>query len=433
MAVVFVAPSARAQETQIDFLTPFLYAEPRIPELSDEEGRPVHLVAWVSPAPASPAVEFELHPLGSSDGTGGTVIAAKSVGSDTWEAEFAIPPTFEEGDYQLTARAFSGSEEVANSVMSVRIDHAISPPEQEIVDIIRPENVGPLGFYLPPGKPANTAIWVQASSGTEQVRVFYTTSLAGTPPVWIACGAAAPNPDSQIANARCTLQENASPLEVTAIAAVANNTPITAAPTNGADDASDASRVLPYMQVPTKVAFEQDGYTVKEDGCRDFTLFVSDQNGDPIAAANIDLHAQGPSDELKFATNDFVQGSTTNNPYQQPDKGHQISEPAYGCGDATDAAENEADHNLSEGSDVKHIESTDGTDDDGSFTFTLFSPTQGESIVTAWVEGDDDDSRGISEVTGFARIGREFCLLRLPQTWLSMRMQRTRPRANACE
>ncbi|HWL65658.1 MAG TPA: hypothetical protein VNP73_06760, partial [Actinomycetota bacterium] len=192
---------AQTQVTQIGFLNPSPYVDAQIPELSDEEGRSVHLVAWVAPVPASPGVEFELQPnTASNDGGSSTTIQASRVGEgDTWEARFSIPAAFQEGEYILRARVFSATEVVATTEITVKLDHASPPPELETVDLIRPVNGGAMGFYLPPGKGANSAVRVAASRGTERVRVLYTLTPPGTAPVWTHCGSGVPDPETQIA------------------------------------------------------------------------------------------------------------------------------------------------------------------------------------------------------------------------------------------
>ena len=78
---------AEAQaDTQIGFVNPATYSESYVPELSDEEGRAIHLLAWVAPVPAAPSVEFELVPDGLTDETNSTTVQGQRSGeSDNWD------------------------------------------------------------------------------------------------------------------------------------------------------------------------------------------------------------------------------------------------------------------------------------------------------------------------------------------------------------
>jgi len=206
------------------------------------------------------------------------------------------------------------------------------------------------------------------------------------------------------AGCSCASPRTIPPADVTAVAAVANNTPAPGTPEASADDGSDAARIFPYLQVPTTVEFDQDGYIVNPNECSEFTVGVTDQFGDPLVAANLDLHAQGPSDDLRFAVYDPLVGASKG-AYRQPDRAHTGSDPLYNCKDRTSAIQRQGDHDIAEDSDRKHIETGLGTQDDGKFTFTLFSHLQGETIVTVWVDQNDDDAQGADEATGFGRIG----------------------------
>jgi hypothetical protein len=55
--------------------------------------------------------------------------------------------------------------------------------------------------------------------------------------------------------------------------------------------------------------------------------------------------------------------------------------------------------------DIKHIESTTGTDNNGAFKFALRTDGSGGTSIVAWPDVNDDDLLGTSEVTGGARIG----------------------------
>jgi hypothetical protein len=207
--------------------------------------------------------------------------------------------------------------------------------------------------------------------------------------------------DVLTAKIRCTLEEGHARNDVTGVAVVANRTLPPAPPQEQADETGDAHRVFPYAQTPMFVEIDPEAISANPGECQTFTAFVADENGRAIPAANVDVHAEGPNDQLRF-------GSITNttSPFQAPEDSpeHPSRENAIKCSDGT-ASGQQGDHNRPGQDDIKHIESTEGTDDSGAFVFALRADAVGSTVIDVWAEEDDDDVQDSSEGAGGARVG----------------------------
>lgn len=394
---------ARAADAQINFLNPSGYS-PTI-TISDkaDKDQAIHLVAWVSSVPASPIVEFEMQP------TVGVAITldATRVGNDTWET-FASVTNMADGTYTLRAILYSNLSESDSAEQQVTLNRTdVPPPPAETVEMSHPTNGGSLGFFTPAGKRTTTMIDTVASEGAEQVRALYTTSAPGTVPTWVACGAKS-SLTEKTPSVRCTLATGVSGSQVTAVAVVANNTPPPSEPNPVADDSGDAHRIIPYVQKPTDVDVAPETGRSDVAKCILLSATFTDQFLQPIAGANVDVHAVGPSDQVRFGTIARATSPTApvlTSAFQAPDKGHVAQQDGIDCGGRNDPAGRQGDHNVPGGNDPQHIESTTGTDDDGKFIFALYSDSNGGTNVTVYMDEDDDDVLDASEASGGARIG----------------------------
>ena len=408
-ALLPVLPSQAAPS--IKLLNPSGYsgANLRISTKEDANGNQAyHLVAWAGDVPPNPLVEFEIAATPSIPGGGGgpslATVTADRVGADTFEGELSSA-TVPDGQYFLRAILYSGflgpgtGTEVARDEKAVTIQSS-QATASNTVEMAYPVNGGPIGFYRKGSDPAKAVVTGFASDGTAQVRVFYTTNAPGTEPTWVSCGSAAVS--SRQFRARCTLAADANPTSVRAIAAVANRTPSPAPPTAPSDDTGDAHRVAPYLQNPTLVAMDPASSQAERSECTPIVVSVEDQSGVPIAGLNIDIHAQGPDDQLRFASEDGV-----SSPFQPPDAAHSARENTVQCG-PLDPENQQSEHSVPGGDDLKHIESTPtgGTNNQGLFTFILHSGGGGGTQVTAWGdENDDDNLNTASEASGTAVLG----------------------------
>lgn len=385
----------------IAFLNPSGYSTTmRISDTPDADGF-IHLVAWAKEIPSQALVEFELKPPGQNAAT----FVADRVGTDTWEKLIPIPDTYPDvTGYALTARLYRGvagdADEVANDEVLVEVDQSeVPPPQGQTVEMLYPENGGRAGFFTPKGKRTNVVFDYQASAGTNQVRAFYTLSDPGADPVWEeSCGSGDPD-DQGFGKVRCTLKEGHNPLDVAAVALVSNKTAPPAPPSAQLDDTGDAHRVLPYVQDPRTVEISPGAQTVTLAECFVMGALVEDQFGRAVAAANVDVHAEGPEDELYFESR-----TNETDPFQAPDNGHVSKENAKRCSDNANSGQ-QGDHNSPGRDDQKHIESVDGTSTAGVFRFALRSDFAGGTFVTAWADVNDDDALGLSEASGGTQLG----------------------------
>lgn len=409
IASLLPTPSAIAAPA-IAFVNPSGFQTPPF-EISDTEDADanVHLVAWARDIPSSALVEFEIEPTGENPAT---FTAERVASGDTWEAFVPLPASYTDGaTYTLRARLYAGvpgdADEVANAEMTIEVNQsAVPPPSGESVEMTYPDNGEALGIFSPKGKRPATVFDFAASDGTEQVRAFYTLSDPGTAPVWEeSCGSAVPD-DQGFGKVRCTLEEGHSPLDVSAVALVSNmGAPAPPTPPNAALDSSgDAHRVIPYLQQPRTIEIGGGAGNVTLSACHTMTAAVTDQNGRAVPVANVDVHADGPEDELHFGTRTDGPVADRTNAFQAPDAQHVSSENAKRCSDNTNL-NRQGDHNSPGRDDVKHIESTDGTSDNGQFKFALRSDFAGGTFVTVWADVDDDDLPDLSEATGGAQLG----------------------------
>ncbi|HVF52951.1 MAG TPA: hypothetical protein VNC78_05010 [Actinomycetota bacterium] len=372
-----------------------------------------HLVAWTAGAPASALVEFEIQQGTSPTITIGT---ATRVGADTFSLAWDIPPTVTDGSYRVRAILYSGSplQEVGRDEQVVEINHQSGAAPTaldaaETVEIVYPAIGGQVGVYAPPPGPAALVADVALSAGATRVRLLYTTSPTGTEPAWTVCGS---ETAAQAADGvRCTFAATDGAMSITALAAVANETPLPppAAFNESLNESGDAHRVEPYLQVPQSVTIQPS--IVRVDPAVSgafpcapisaepaFLATVIDQRGRRIAAVNVDVHAQGPTDQLAFDT------STQSHPNQPPDANHTPPEPAYSCQSGTFSGQ-QGDHNVAGDADTKHIESVTGTNDAGQFSFRLHTDAGGATRITAWADIDADDLLCSAEPAGSASIG----------------------------
>lgn len=402
LASLLPAGTAWAAPT-IEFLNPSGYTTPP-PEITDAEDADgaLHLVAWAKEIPSSALVEFEIQPTGQN---AATFTAERVANGDTWEAFVPIPDSYTDGaTYTLRARLYSGvpgdADEVDNAEMTVEVNQSpVPPPEGAGVEISYPGNGERFGIFVPKAKRPVAVLDFAASGATEQVRAFYTFSDPGSVPVWEqACGSAAPSNDG-FGKVRCTLAEGHNPTDVTAVALVANRTSPPAPPNATLDASGDAHRVVPYLQQPASLEIAQGNATVNLSACHVMTAVVEDQFGRRVPGVNVDLHADGPEDELHFGTS-----TNQTDAFQAPDNAHVSRENAKDCSDNSNENQ-QGDHNTPGRDDVKHIESTSGTSDSGQFRFALRSDFAGGTFIQAWADVDDDDQPDLNEATGGSQLG----------------------------
>jgi hypothetical protein len=429
-SVLSVAQPASAQATgNIEFLNPSSFAAgtdtgivvsdmvAQNPDAGDESYR---LSAWVSGAPQAPAVEFELL---TRQGVSLEVIdEVELVGTDTYEADWDIPDTLPDGPYTIRATLASGVLGIDNVDQPIVIQRFA-----DTVDITYPDTrsgSGQYGMFVPLGTAAtgdapvvekpplgnieNRTSGVAPGQGAGRVRAFYTISSPGTVPEWIACGtegASASFPFSGSDNGlRCTLRGLDDLQVVTAVALLANNTNQNQPFNPTLNQAGDATRVEPYAQVPTKIDVTAGQVATVDSGeCHVVTVELTDQLSREIVGANMDVHAWGPNDRLKFGT-----GLVDDYSALAPDEGSHASEDGMDCysGDENNPeVGTQGEHQVIGGPDLKHVESDGpGTNDEGVWGFQAFIPADSETAERyttrweLWLDEANDGSTANNDV-----------------------------------
>jgi hypothetical protein len=393
-------------------------------------------------------VEYELDVTTSTGPIPGTT-ETRTIGSATqagnafgfeWDIEDDIadqvnPPATV--TYTLRALLYTGftgpgtGVEVSRDEMEITINHQNDGNAQtksdsdaaETVEMTYPVNGGPLGVLIrQDGSGGNFTIEAVVSQGsgdpdfgTQFVTPFYTISEFGEEPVWESCGGysgTSNNDDgSRTARVRCATNAGDYALDVTGVALVANDTPEEVDIVNGPDptfdDSADAHAVTPYFQRVNSVTL--DPVTTNDQAraqCAQFVATALDQNSRPVGNVNIDVMAQGPSDQLKFDA--YTGNGRVSDNQQVPDKNHPGNgEPAISCqnGNRLNSTGRQGEHNVPGGNDLKHIESVGGTDLGGEFEFALAADRDGGTQVMAYADENDDDLFCSEEKSASAAVG----------------------------
>ena len=393
-----------------------------------------HLVAWVSPVPTNPIVEFEIQQGNILTSLGA---ATRVAGTNTWELKWSNPPA--DGAYTLNAILYDGQTVKGRDEIAITVNNeggardlpTQGEPQGETVELIYPSNGGQLGFYTSGSGTAattNAVIRVTVSQGTESVSLYYTTSPSGTEPEWLTCGSnVTPPAGSDPARpkeftARCRLAADVPATAVTGIAAVANENDL-GDPTGEVDDgidAGDAHTVTAYVQKPTSVLVTPSTQRQEVNASGGYpcsqviTAQVLDQNAQPVYGVNVDVHGQGPTDNLRFDDSDSSGDNTSRT--QPPDGNAHRLEAGSNCEadpPVPTSTNQQGSHDLPPGTaDIKHTESIPstaaapaGTNQNGEFTFQLHSLDAGVTQFTVWADTQDDDRFCSSEANGSGSIG----------------------------
>lgn len=402
---------ALAAGPTIELINPSKGSSLVLSDKNDGTDAKYHIVAAVSSVPANPAVEFELE---DADGVRTTIPASRVGTTDTWEAFTDVPETF--ADYTLRAALFSGQTELDRDQEAVTVDNTPDDPpfnQGETVEITYPTNGGPWGVYTAPT--GVTAGIIEATLSTSSqpeppirfLRGLYTVTSTGTEPVWQDCIGGNKSVSGASVRLRCTLKNADINTPVTAVALVPNDTPAPSPYNSGFDAAADGHRVFSYKQTAETVTIDSPSTTVAAASnvypCKKLTATVLDQNSRQIAGINVDVHAKGPTDNLRFhTTGTFADAS------KAPDEGSHGTESAYDCTAAANGG-SQGEHNVIGDNDRKHIESINHTNDLGQYSFALKDENApagtGETQITVWADSDGDDEYCSQEASGDAAIG----------------------------
>ncbi len=415
---LLLSPSGASGQTatpSISFLSPSSF-NGEVPTVTDADGgvdTAFRLSAWTANAPAGALVEFELVP-GDNLSPAITIGTGQSVAADTYEYLWDVaegPTGILEGGHTLKAILYDAAGvELASDALTVNLLHGTGTSTgdgEPAIDLTYPVSGGVLGQYHAPGGATNSVLDGIHKDERASVTPYFTTSAPGTPPHWIACGdgeGTTRYPDG----VRCTypsddpstdIDEGIDTSQVTAVALLllTKNT------------SADVARAFPYLQVPSGLSFEMlapkktsggpstdpGSRSVQKDPttgafpCSDWVrTLLTDQVGRKIAGANIDAHATGPSDQLKFHT-----GYLSIDPprSQAPSDGHGFPEPGTNCVLDADTIAKQGEHGVAAAPDRKHIESVSGTRDSGFFDIRLRTDQPGVTQLTVWADKTEDD------------------------------------------
>ena len=409
-SIAFLNPSGFADTGERGILVSDLKPDAG-PGCCDAARQGYHLSAWVANAPPGARVffsvvqrtlDFEITNTNQAD-------------EHSWEANWDIPESLLDGPATLYAYLVLNEEPIAVDEQAVTILRT-----ENTTQITHPAPGGSFGLYTPladavvEGEPAARkatrgvidALYY-ASDDLSGLLGFYSVSAPGTKPVWKACADEGTGASSFTTNRtddglRCTVDE-ADAGKVTAVAAVANDNPLSDPTGNQSGDA--ISVTSNYVQEPTSMSFVSSGSqrvgTLGDTG-RFFcstaeSVRVTDQFGRAIPGANIDVHATGPSDQLKFHQPMPVPGavSAVN---QAPNRGSHAIENAFDCTGQTANSlpgngnpNKQGEHQRFGFPDRKHVESLAmGTNDAGIWSFRMYSPEAGQTDYTVWLDEADD-------------------------------------------
>ncbi len=392
----------------------------------NDKDTPYTITSWIDNIPTNPYVEFVL-----KDSSNGNVVAGPFAGTattgraDTYFYEWTVADSIPDGSYTLQAVLYSGftgpgtGTVVDTADITVTTDQADGAPPLgnaagPHANITYPTNGGDLGVGVASGQSAGRFLIEGVASGdARSIQGYYSTSPAGTDASFKSCGSATSltGNDPHPFKIQCTTASGDFPLDVTAVAVVPR-VPNTV-PTLAITGAADGHSVDAYFQRPTTVTVDPETRgSSAVNTCQLFVATVADQQGRPILGANVDAHAQGPDDTLKFDV-----GGTYSDPNKAPDSGTHNAETGFECnaegnGGAAGDAGTQGSHPVAAAPSRKHIETVApggttpaGTDADGSWSFALYSTVTGTTQITVWADLDDDDQLCSTEAKDAASIG----------------------------
>lgn len=414
---------------------------PKISDKFDGVDELYHVVAVTRNAPANSTIEAYFQPNVGLEMTVG-ILTPVAGQPDTWEMFWDIPNDMlgTSGTFKvvLFAQGPAGFEEIASDETAARVDRS-----EETAEFSWPSQAGPLGFHKPKGGFWRTVVEGTVSSAANRVIVSYSATPIGEAPEFTRCAyvstGAVVQEGVEAFAASCALAGKTLPSEVTSIAVIAieddSSAPV-AATDALTQDSADVHRVQPYVQDVAQMTVELEGMrgangestdanyptgrrrtAMREfdpeanpfpTNCLKFQAIVRDHLGRPVQGANLDAHIVGPSDQVGFGS-DFNTGTSGEDSlYKSPDKSHESKETSRYCFDdppgppdderGTEGQEEQGEHNVPGGPDIKHAETAVGTGLDppsgatafkfgpGQSRFFIFSFQPGFTDLTVWVD-----------------------------------------------
>ncbi|MDQ3982767.1 MAG: hypothetical protein M3271_08840, partial [Actinomycetota bacterium] len=329
------SPSPSGTAPQIELLNPSSNSN----VVSDKDSDPsantdptdtqYHFNAWARNIPADPLVEFFIIQGDITILLGSSTLK----GTDTFDVFAEIPNSLTETTLSATTGeatgntatvravlyANNGAQEVDRDEQTVIVNQSDPSSDQlmqgaanranaaETIEMTYPLNTGLMGFFTQQGQQPAGVVEVTSSASTDHVAVSYTISPVGTEPSWKDCNSSDETRANSADGVRCTLQSGDRPDQVTAMGVVAmdqeSGAPAGAEPSS-VKNAGDAHRAIGFEQEPAAVFVSSHSVSTLPACSPVVTVSVQDSAGREVVNAQVDVHAQGPHDNLWFNTHD---------------------------------------------------------------------------------------------------------------------------------
>lgn len=416
-----IQASASSSTPSVQILNPL--SGGKVSDKYDGTDRRYHITAVAVGVPSDAVLEAVVQRSSSGEVVLGTLCPVEGT-RDTFEGFWDIPDTFPEGGAEFIVNAFDragdGAQVIATDKVTVDVQHlAGGVAADEDVRLLWPANDGPLGFFRNKAGEWRVSVQARTSQATGTPAIRYSTTPLGGEPAFRACAALTSTSTNRTSDSTtvfdfsCRLAAGDRPSAVTAIGGIAK----------GGTGSSDAHRVHPFLQRSSDMVVRLDGVfkgasplspplnypSSRRRGaaeeCLVFKVTVHDRFSRPVSGVNVDAELRGPSENASFG--EPVSGSTTSVP-----DGAAVTEPTVQCSSGTpDATLRQARVTVADGPDAKLIESLDGTNDQGQWSFQIYSTDPGFAQLRAWVDDEvleselaerppDDDQLGSEEATG---------------------------------
>ncbi|HEV2755944.1 MAG TPA: calcium-binding protein [Actinomycetota bacterium] len=404
------SPSGPAEgELEVELLNPSTAYDdpPKISDRFDGADTRYTIAVRTTGSAESAIVEAYVAPQDSSGAFGNdrTIgeLTRVSEASDVWQLEWDIPPSFPEGLARVTVRAFVETPGgfVESGSDSVEAEIFYSDPTQgpvgawETVDLKWPEQDGPFGWYKPRVGAWRAVFTGTTSAGASHVQMLVSVSPPGQPLTFTPCGSAAatqaPGAAFRTFTGECTLSALDLPSTVRAVAVVAEfrNEATGVRFLQGADVSAVQSYDVKPENMQITLAPQVLRAPAPATACHAVTATVTDEYGNLILGANVDLHATGPTESLTIFETGLV-----------APEGHPIEQTPVCPGGPPVVPTTPlklAEHNVPGAVDTKHMEMSAGSGLDypalptGQAIFRIASAAPGFTDLTAWV--DDEEIR----------------------------------------
>ena len=366
-------PTPSPQRTD-DFLIAFLNPSSYSMELStkpDGVDESYHLIAWSNISRGSEMSATFAYQVGDGPKTEIATVPQGAY-SSTFEV-FWDPPADIADDvpFKLSVLSHLDIWGDAEDEIEVRLNDSDdgSGPRGETAELLHTNSENFFGLNKGPDGITRGAVKVSVSEGTSSVKLFYSRSNPSNDPLWEQCGSAAV--EEQEFWVVCTIHPDDEYSDVHALAVLAD------------EDSGDAHRVHSFAPQFGEITLDLPAQEANAGECSALvTVTASDGQGAPVIGAMLDVHAFGPDGSVTFGVGDGADG------FRAPTERHPI-EPATDC--LTKEPAGEQGRHDEATTPRKHIESA-GTDDDGRWSFRLFSESPGQTQVLVWWEdrlGDD--------------------------------------------